>query len=401
MHQDTSVARRSLLLGAAGAAALATGTVAGGPAAAGLAAWPRIPGTGRAPLWKQAQRNGIVFGSSIATWQLDDHYKALHSREAGLLFTEDDLLWYQLKPQPDAPLNFQPGNRIINFAERNDQLTIGAHLVWDEGFGEGWTDEDLWDISRRRAEKLLYGVIRKQVRHFKGRMNGWIVANEVTDPERRDKHGFRKNVPWYQTIGPEYIGECFHLAKEADPKALRIINEFGFETTNEYGDRPEPRRRAFLAAVDRLLDRNVPVQAVGIQGHLLAQDFHRKFDERAYRGFLREFADRGLPILITELDVLDKGLPTNPRVRDRGVADVYRHYLDVALDERAVKVVVAFGLTDRFSWLDEDLPRTDGTHRRPLAFSRSFRPKPAYTAISNALRGAPGRTQLWRLDKRR
>lgn len=401
MHQHTPLARRSLLMGAAGTAALATGTVAGVPAALGSAAWPQIPSTGRAPLWKQADRNGIVFGSSIATWQLEDRYKALHSREAGLLFTEDDLLWYQLKPGPDAALNFAPGGRIINHAERNRQLTIGAHLVWDEGFGEGWTDEDLWDISRRRAEKLLYGVIRQEVRHFKGRMNGWIVANEVTDPEHRDRHGFRKNVPWYQTIGPEYIGECFHLARHVDPAALRIINEFGFETTNEYGDRPEPRRRAFLAAIDRLLDRNVPVQAVGIQGHLLAQDFHRRFDERAYRGFLQEFADRGLPILITELDVLDKGLPTNPRVRDRGVADVYRHYLDVALDERNVKVVVAFGLTDRFSWLDEDLPRTDGTHRRPLAFSRTFRPKPAYTAISNALRGAPSRTRLWRLRKGR
>jgi endo-1,4-beta-xylanase len=399
MHQATPLARRSLLMGAAGTAALTAGAVTGASSALGAAAWPDIPPTGRAPLWKQAERNGIVFGSSIATWQLDERYKALHSREAGLLFTEDDLLWYQLKPGPGDPLNFKPGDRIVDFAERNRQLTIGAHLVWDEGFGEGWTDEDLWDIGRRRAEKLLYGVIRKEVRHYKGRMNGWIVANEVTDPEERDKHGFRKNVPWYQTIGPEYIGECFHIAKQVDPGALRILNEFGFETTNEYGDRPEPRRRAFLAALDRLLDRNVPVQAVGIQGHLLAQDFHRTFEEREYRKFLQEFADRGLPILITEMDVLDKGLPGNPRVRDRGVADVYRHYLDVALDEKAVKVVVAFGLTDRFTWLDEDMPRTDGKHRRPLAFSRSFRPKPAYVAISNALRSAPHRKQLWRLDK--
>jgi endo-1,4-beta-xylanase len=399
MQQTTRVARRSLLIGAAAAAAAQSATSGGAGAAATSAAWPEIPATGRAPLWRQAQRNGIVFGSSIATWQLDDHYKALHAREAALLFTEDDLLWYQLKPAPDAPLNFKPGGRIINFAERHQQLTIGAHLVWDEGFGDGWTDDDLWEISRHQAEKLLYGVIRKQVRHFKGRMNGWIVANEVSDPEHRDKHGFRKNVPWYQTIGPEYIGECFHLARHVDPGALRIINEFGFETTNEYGDRPEPRRRAFLTAVDRLLDRGAPIQAVGIQGHLLAQDFHQRFDERGYRAFLREFADRGLPILITELDVLDKGLPSNPRARDRGVADVYRHYLDVTLDERAVKVVSAFGLTDRFTWLDEDLPRTDGKHRRPLAFSRSFQPKPAYTAISNALRGAPDRTQLWRLKK--
>ena len=62
-------------------------------------------------------------------------------------------------------------------------------------------------------------------------------------------------------------------------------------------------------------------------------------------------------------------------------------------------MVVAFGLTDRYTWLDEDLPRNDGTHRRPLAFDRALRPKPAYDAISAALRHAPNRKQLWELEK--
>ncbi|HYG92007.1 MAG TPA: endo-1,4-beta-xylanase, partial [Nocardioides sp.] len=85
--------------------------------------------------------------------------------------------------------------------------------------------------------------------------------------------------------------------------------------------------------------------------------------------------------------------------RDRRVADVYRRYLDVTLDEPAVKVVVAFGLTDRYTWLDEDQPREDGAHRRPLAFDRRLRPKPAYGAISRSFRSAPERERLWELEK--
>lgn len=398
MPETTQVDRRSVLKGAAaGAVGLAAGVPALSTAEAAVSA--RRKPAGRPPLWWQAQRKGIAFGSSIATWQLDGDYSRLHAREAGVLFTEDDLLWYQLKPAPDAELNFGPGDQIIGFAERNEQLTIGAHLVWDEGFGEGWTDDDLWGLGREEARTLLYGVIRQEVAHYEGRMNGWIVANEVTDPNDADRHGFRTNVPWYNTIGPEYIAECFHLAEEGDPKALRILNEFGFETVNEWGDRAEPRRRAFLKALDRLLDQKAPVQAVGVQGHLLADGFARKFDEKGYRAFLREIADRGLPILITELDVLDDGLPTAFGPRDRMVADVYRRYLDVALDEKAVKVVVAFGLTDRYTWLDEDRPRDDGTHRRPLAFDRELRPKPAHEAISWALRHTPHRRQLWELEK--
>jgi endo-1,4-beta-xylanase len=388
MSTSSHISRRSLLLGAAGITAGLAPVLESLPAVAA-----------RQPLWKQAAGKGIVFGSSIATWQLDDSYPALFAREAGLLFTEDDLLWYQLKPAPDAPLNFAPGDQIIGFAEANRQLTIGAHLAWDEGFGDGWTEDDLWALSRTEARRLLYGVIRAEVAHYRGRMNAWIVANEVTDPDDADQHGFRTNVPWYATIGPGYIAESFHLAKENDPKALRIINEFGFETENQFGDRPEPRRKAFLRALDRLLDQGAPVQAVGIQGHLLADGFAAKFDERGYRSFLRELADRDLTILVTELDVLDDGLPAAVGPRDRGVADVYRRYLDVTLDEKAVKVVVAFGLTDRYTWLEEDQPRDDGAPRRPLAFDSDLRPKPAYTAISNALQHAPERRQLWRLKK--
>jgi endo-1,4-beta-xylanase len=259
--------------------------------------------------------------------------------------------------------------------------------------------KDLWGLSREEARRLLYGVIRREVAHYRGRVTGWIVANEVTDPYDADKYGFRTNVPWYDTIGRSYVGQSFRIAEEKDPCALRIINEFGFETVNEWGDRPEPRRRAYLKAIDRLLDQGVPVQAVGIQGHLLADDFGRRFDECGYRAFLREFADRGLPVLITEMDVLDDGLPKNPRERDRKVADVYRRYLDVTLDDRNVKAVVAFGLTDRYTWLDEDQPREDGSHRRPLAFNRVMEPKPAYYAISHAFRHAPERKALWKLKK--
>ncbi|HET6561120.1 MAG TPA: endo-1,4-beta-xylanase [Marmoricola sp.] len=389
MHE---LSRRSLLAGAAGAtAATAAGGLTAGAAAHG---WHRPP-----PLWKQAARNGIVFGSSIATWQLDGEYNEVHAREAALMFTEDDLLWYQLKPTPDSPLNFGPGNRMVRFAERNNQLTIGAHLAWDEGFGEGWTDDDLWGLSRRDAERLLYRTVRREVAHYKGRMNGWIVANEVTDPEERDRHGLRTNVPWYQTIGPEYVGRVFHIAEQEDPHALRIINEFGFETVNEFGDQPGVRRRTFLRALDWLLDRKVPIQAVGIQGHLLADRFAERFHERGYRAFLQEIADRDLPILITEMDVLDDGLPADISVRDRRIADVYRRYLDVTLDVRAVKAVIAFGLSDRYTWLQEDRPREDGAARRPLAFDEELRKKPAYWAIARSLRCAPSRRPLWRLEK--
>jgi endo-1,4-beta-xylanase len=54
-----------------------------------------------------------------------------------------------------------------------------------------------------------------------------------------------------------------------------------------------------------------------------------------------------------------------------------------------------FGLSDRYTWLEEDTPRDDGAPRRPLAFDDGLRPKPAYAAIQASLREAPTREAIW------
>jgi endo-1,4-beta-xylanase len=381
---DSGMTRRTMLRGAAGAAAL---TALGGPAAARAGGRP-------VPLWREAQRHGVAFGSAWSTRLADDaDYTALINREAAVLFTEDDLLWYKLKPSRDAPLDFSYGDQFVAFAEKRGMLPFGAHLVWDEGFGDGWGEDELWSLSREEAEDLLYGIVRAEVRRYRGRMAGWIVANEVTSPE--GVKGVRTDVPWYETIGPSYIAESFRIAHRADPHAVLVLNEFGFETVNQYGDEPGPRRRAALQVVDQLLADNVPVHAFGVQGHLLADRFAERFNQRAYLRFLSDIADRGLKILITEVDVLDDGLPADNAIRDRAVADVYRRYLDTVLQEPAVKSVMLFGLSDRYTWLEEDYPRDDGAPRRPLPYDDELKPKPAYKAVRRALQCARDRRPLW------
>ena len=393
MSEDTTIQRRSVLLGAAAAAA--TGVV-GGLSSSASAAVPLDYDP--APLWKTARNRGLAYGTAWATWMGgDNQLTALQDREAGMLLTQDDLLWYVLKPTPESKLDFSYGDTFYQLAESQNQLVLGAHLVWDEGFGDGWTDDDLWGLNRRQASDLLYGVLTAEVKHYRGRTSAWIVANEVTDPE--GNHGFRTEVPWYNTIGPSYVAEAFHLAHNADPDAMLILNEFGFETTNKYGDEPWRRRKAILEVLDTLLAQGAPVQAVGIQAHLLAYQFADRFKTQAYRGFLREIADRGMHILITEMDVLDSGLPANPAMRDPMVADVYRRYLDVALDEQAVKALLTFGLTDKYSWLEEDYPRRDGARRRPLPFDNMYHRKPAYWALHQSLLHAPNRKPAWDLTR--
>src|SRR5690606_2931137 len=89
------------------------------------------------PLWRMALDNRIIFGTSLATWQAEDtEYLPLVDHEAAVLFTEDDLLWYKLRPTPDAEVDFTYSDQFYAIAEAQQQLVFGAHLVWDEGFGE-------------------------------------------------------------------------------------------------------------------------------------------------------------------------------------------------------------------------------------------------------------------------
>jgi endo-1,4-beta-xylanase len=383
--------RRAMAQGASG---LAIASVAARPLS-GFArqATPVATPMAGIPLWQPAWSNGIVYGTSTTTWQLDDEeYAALVAEQAAIVFTEDDLLWWRLKPKPDSPLDFQYADRFFDFAEANGQLVLGAHLVWDEGFGEEWTEDDLWGLDQEAATALLYGTVEEIVTRYRGRAAGWIVVNEVIDAHESD--GIRRDYPWYETIGPSFIAESFRIAHAADPDATLILNEFGFETDSEW-DAAADRRKNALQVLDMLLAEGAPVHAFGVQAHLSAANFAENFDADAYTQFLAEVASRGVRIIISELDVLDDDLPADVAERDQAIADATRLYLDAALREPAVASVITFGLSDRYTWLQEDYPREDGESRRPLPFDESLAPKPMFDALYGALESAPDREPLW------
>src|SRR3954468_22287905 len=298
---DSTLTRRSLLVRGAGGAA----AVLGG----GARLLTRVAPAWAAPtgaIYQQAAAKGILYGSSTATWQYepDPAYAALFQREAGMLFTEDDLLWYRLKPTQTSSLDFSYGDRAVSFASGNGQPVFGAHLVWDEGLGDGWPQDQLYNLSNQEARDILFGTIQQEVAHYRGQMKAWCAANEVTYARKKAANGFWTFEPWYQTIGPTFVEEAFNLAHQQDPGALLVINEFGFET----GSDAPTRRAAMLKAIDYLKSKNVPVHALGIQAHLNANGFARNFDPVSYRTFLANVAARGLSIFITEMDVQDDGL---------------------------------------------------------------------------------------------
>jgi endo-1,4-beta-xylanase len=394
---DKTLTRRSFLLGAsATAVGLAACRQSSGTrhqvAAPSPTACPALEGAPwkHEPLWQTAFRQGILYGSTTATWQISDAaYRRLYAREAAILSTEDDFLWYRVRPSPTSGVRFKYSDEIVAFAKQHHMLMFGAHLVWDQGYGNGWKQSDFFGMNTSTAKRYLWGTVDALVKRYRGRIAIWSVANEVLNG-----NGLRTDVPWYLSLGPSYVADAFHRVHSLDPRATLLLNDYGYETDDSFALAAD-KRTATLDFLDQLLHDHVPVHGLGIQAHLNAGQFADGFDEKAYRSFLAEVADRGLKILITELDVLDDGLPPNIAARDRGVADVYHRYLDTALQEPKVASVITFGVSDRYTWLQEDFPRDDGVPRRPLPFDRNLHPKPAYTALSTSLKNAPPRIAVW------
>ncbi|HYM74051.1 MAG TPA: endo-1,4-beta-xylanase [Stellaceae bacterium] len=356
------------------------------------AALGALAGRGRAwaageptPLHQLAAERGIAYGTYIYDEMLkrEDEYTHLAEREAAFV-TSSSFHWFKVEPNQGST-DFAGPDAVEAWARAHELGLRGHALVWGEAAPRWFGDI----ADRAAAARALERHVAAMCRHFAGRLQSWDVVNEALKVNEGHADGLRRTV-FYEKIGPAYLDIAFRAAREADRKTRLVYNEFDLEL-----DLPEHRdkRRFLLAMIDGFRQRGTPIDAVGLQSHL-STDGMAHFDEKIFAGFLKDLADRGLEIMLTELDVIDRLAPADITRRDEAVAETYRRYLDVALANRAVKTVVSWGLTDRNSWIDWDNPRTkraDGLHPRPLPFDEAFRPKPAYFAIADAFRRAPPR----------
>ncbi|WP_414585913.1 endo-1,4-beta-xylanase [Scytonema sp. PCC 10023] len=330
---------------------------------------------GQTPLKKRATAKGLIYGAASGRDFLvsDKNLKTSIVRECGILVPENELKWDAVRPAPDK-FDFTRADWLAQFARTHNMLFRGHTLVWYMQL-PNWFKEV---VNRQNAEKFLVEHITTVTKRYAGRMHSWDVVNEAIEPDDGQKAGLRKS-PWLQFLGPDYIELAYRVAAQADPKAMLVYNENALEYS---GRKEEVKRTAVLKLLERLKSRGTPIHALGIQSHLVAQE--GALNAKKLRTFLSDVASLGLKILITELDVSDQKLPSDPAVRDRIVASVYEDYLSVVLDEKAVIAVLNWGLSDRHTWLSTFTPRSDGAPVRPLPLDSSFKPKLAWNAMARA-----------------
>jgi endo-1,4-beta-xylanase len=366
--------------------------IAAALAALGGAAIPRplrADAAEPAALRKLAADKGLVYGTTISAAQItrDPAFVELVLRQAGLVVPENEMKWQVMNRGARGDDDYGPADTIADFAVENGLVLRGHNLLWYLR-----TPNWFFDLTtRQEMERAIVEHILGLAGRYRGKVHSWDVVNEPIEPKDGRPDGLRTGV-FLEMMGPDYLDLAYRTAREIDAAARLVVNEYDVEL-----DAPEQeaRRIALLHLLERMQRSGTPVDAVGIQAHLSCAG-GPPFSASVLRRFLSEIAGLGLPIQITELDVADEGAPADQAVRDRLVAETYSRFLEAALDEPAVKMVVTWGLSDRHSWIvrretNELKWRKDGALSRPLPFDANLQPKPAFEAIAQSFAHAPQR----------
>lgn len=371
---DAPLSRRDVMLGAAAFAAL--------PA-------PRPAERTDAPKLRElAAARGITYGAAPFAYppSITPDMEALVVDQCAVIVPV--MNWKLVEPRRGA-YDFRGDRGVAAFARRLGRPMTGVPLLWPDVLPAWFAG-----LSDRAAkEAAVVDFIGAVGRRYAGQFWSVYVVNEALESGDGLDRGRRWNA-LSNAFGDAYWDLAFRAARQAFPGTLLMYNENRLE--QDFGNM-ESKRRALLQRLDALRKDGTPIDAVGLQSHL---ELERPFDAASFARFLGEVAARGVAIILSELDVLDVGAPSNIEARDRAVASMYRRFLDVALAEPAVCGVVTWGLSDRTTWLtgrtSPRFARRDGLPTRPLPFDADLRPKPAFAAIAEAFRAAPQRDSRWR-----
>jgi endo-1,4-beta-xylanase len=312
----------------------------------------------RAPGLRTVVPRGLLFGAAVDTRALKDEpaYRRVLAHEYDSVTPENAMKFAFVHPSRRR-YDFADADRIVRFARDHDMKVRGHTLVWYREAPD-WVTQGKW--TRPQLERVLRDHIRRVVGRYRGEVAEWDVVNEALDEDGR----LRDSV-WTRVIGPDYIRLAFEWAHEADPNSRLFYNDFDLE-------RPGPKARAAVELVRDLQADGVPIDGVGIQAHELTV---RKPTRKELDAAVHDYADLGLDVAITELDV---GVHL-PASRDELAeqAQVYRDVLDACLDVARCTSFTTWGYTDRHSWVPDEV---DG-FGAALPFDEHDRAKPAAKAL--------------------
>ena len=289
---------------------------------------------------------------------------------------ENDFKPGSVQPR-EGEWDFRKADAIADFCRRNGIKLRGHCLVWHNQVGRWmFEDKDADGNTIPASKELLYERMKTHITTVMQRYSDivycWDVVNEALSD--RDAEYMRTRSSWAQIAGgDEFIRKAFEFAREADPDAVLFYNDYNAVFPG--------KRDKIYNMVKEMKEAGVPIDGIGMQGHLSIYEPSLEDIETAIVKY-SEIVDH---IQITELDIrinkesggsLDMNRDGEELTPERqqmfndkyaGLFEVLRRHADV------IDVVTFWNVSDRDTWL--------GTSNYPLLFDKDQNPKDAYYLV--------------------
>ena len=287
---------------------------------------------------------------------------------------------------------FKASDFCVDFAEANSMVLVGHTLVWHAMTADWFFKDEAGQLPGRELMlERMRAHIDTVVGRYKGRIPYWDVVNEAVLHQGAGNSAKLRESPWFKAIGEDYIELAFRHTHAVDPDAKLYYNDYNM-TKKEKVD-------FVLEMVSEMRANGVPIHGVGMQGHWMLD--WPSLSDIEYT--LRTFADAGIPVSITELDIsvlpdapshsganvtdnveyAEKYNPYSQSIPDEVLqkqADRYHEIFELFLKYKSnIERVTFWGTSDSQSWKNSYPMK--GRTDYPLLFDRKFNSKPAYHSL--------------------
>ncbi|MDN3633296.1 endo-1,4-beta-xylanase [Neolewinella lacunae] len=337
------------------------------------------------PTLKSAFAGHFTVGAALGAPQFtgqDTAAAQLVAREYNTITPENVLKWGEVNPERGV-YNWEAPDAYVQFGEDHNMFIVGHTLVWHSQLAEY--------VKEIKDPELLRAALKEHIDavagRYQGRIDGWDVVNEALNEDGT----LRKSV-FSDVLGEDFLTDAFKMAEEAaGPETELYYNDYNMWNAD--------KRNGAIRIINKIRENGGRVDGVGMQGHYSLSGPSIDTIEQS----IRAFADAGLKVMITELDVTvlpnpwdlvgaevsqnfegspfmnpyPEGLPDSVQtalaVR---YEDLFRLFLKHSDD---ITRVTLWGVNDGHSWLNGWPIR--GRTNYPLLFDRQNGKKLAYERV--------------------
>ena len=334
-------------------------------------------------------------GASVAIWtgdfDSDPHYQDVFAENFEIAATDGTLSDFELMANiPNEKLS--PAEVIQHYDWKNiDKLTdyLVAHNIPLRAMHliDGYTTDSVppWLSQMANSELEQYIFLHIQAILTRDHYTEASVVNEGFWGAGMPGNNF-----WYYRLGDKYIEIAFQAAREISPDTKLILND-----NIVYGPRGQyspnglwtnsvlnEESLAILNWVTNAKDRNIPIDGVGIESHVQANDFTNgdiNLNIALYKSelvdLMQRYQNNGIDVYLTELDVNIGNLPDEwtEQQKQEIKAKIYASIFEACFLSDNCKSVTTWGFSDTASWMLTEAYGY-GVGESPLPIDEKYQP---------------------------